>query len=69
LAEETVPRDIDWYANAIDRPATAESVYSMAHAIRNEVGVQLFGDLPADAALRSLPRAPKGLDAEVFSSP
>ena len=44
-------RDIDWYAASIDRAATAESVYSMAHAIHDEVGIALFHNVPADAAL------------------
>lgn len=43
------PRDIAWYAAAIDRAAAAESVYSMALAIREEVGVPLFSMLPEDA--------------------
>jgi hypothetical protein len=48
--DDTV-RDLAWYAAAIDRAAAAESAYSMAHAIRGEVGVMLFGDLPDDATL------------------
>lgn len=45
------PRNVAWYAAAIDRAASAESVFSMAYAIREEVGVMLFGDLPDDATL------------------
>ncbi|GAS95643.1 uncharacterized protein RMCC_2609 [Mycolicibacterium canariasense] len=47
--EEASGRDLAWYAAAIDRAAAAESVYSMAHAIRDDIGVPMFGDLPADA--------------------
>ncbi|WP_156751579.1 DUF4209 domain-containing protein [Mycobacterium sp. 1245111.1] len=49
--EESATRDLVWYAAAIDRAATAESVYSMAHAIRDEVGIPLFGDLPTGATI------------------
>jgi hypothetical protein len=49
VTDPTSARDTAWYAAAIDRAAAEESVYSMAHAIREGVGVPLFGDLPADA--------------------
>lgn len=49
--EESVTRDLAWYAAAIDRAATAESVYSMALAIRDELGIPSFGDLPTDATI------------------
>lgn len=50
MTESSTQRDVAWYAAAIDRAAAAETVYSMAHAIRDEIGVPLFGDLPADAS-------------------
>lgn len=56
MTDETIPRDIDWYAAAIDRAGRAESVYSMAHAVHDEVGIPPFHDLPdaAEAELKAV---------------
>lgn len=50
MTEPAEARGISWYAAAIDRAATSTSILSMAHAIRDEVDVPLFDDLPPDAS-------------------
>jgi hypothetical protein len=42
-------RDLSWYATMLDQAAASESRYTMATALREQLGCAPFGDLPEDA--------------------